>query len=126
MTNIDQLAIEINQSLQIGDSDAPIEREGPQSVQNLSFGENQSNGSKQSLGFGAVQSMDGRRHKSKSKKQRDALPNSLATASPFTQGMKGANKKPSAKSSGRLISSAIGNNANQALMEADQIMFDLI
>lgn len=47
------------------DSDAILEMQmggiGPMSVQNLSFGENQSSESKKSQGFGAVQSMDGRR-----------------------------------------------------------------
>lgn len=41
MANIDQLAEEINHSLRIEqvDVDVILEREGPQSVQNLSFGE---------------------------------------------------------------------------------------
>ena len=64
--SIDKLALEINSSLQITDSEV-VERHGAHSV-NLSFGENQSAGSKQSMGFAAVQSMDGRRKKSKTKR----------------------------------------------------------
>ena len=65
LASIDQIAHEINSSLMRNDSDALLEMQmggiGPMSVQNLSFGENQSSESKKSLGFGAVQSMDGRR-----------------------------------------------------------------
>lgn len=102
------------------DSDAILEMQmggiGPMSVQNLSFGENQSSESKKSQGFGAVQSMDGRRQKLKTSR----VPAHSFTTSTFNNSMQTLPKK--APSRPRSKKKAM----NQAKAEADQIMFDLI
>ena len=81
-----------------------LERQGVHSV-NLSFGESQSTSSKQSMGFGAVQSMDGRRKKSKTKRQpptyvtssfNDSLRVAVGVKKIIAKsGVKGASKKQS-------------------------------
>ena len=91
----------------------------------MSFGENQSSASKQSHGFGAVQSMDGRRQKSKSKKRMH--PSSVATSN-FNNSLKIPTKKQSGHSSrGKtaLANAAKGSTMSQAKLEADQIMSQL-
>ena len=86
------------------------------SVQNLSFGggvdDQQSTGSKQSLGFGAVQSMDGRRQKQKPSKQQRMAAN---TTGSFNNSLK-VSKKPSSSKQQQ----AAQNSSKAA---ADQINF---